>query len=399
MIFKNKKVLQVGLGILGGGVGTANYLIKKGAILTITDLKTKKDLKNSIKKIKVPRLRSGQAKKVAYRLGKHDEKDFRQADIIVFNQSVPFGSRWVKFAQKLKKPIESDLTIFSGFLKGNKGEYIGITGTRGKTTTSHWLSHFLPEATLGGNMPAKGLAYLATLKKKLYVLELSSFQLEYANEKTLPPKIAIITNLYIDHLNYHGTLKKYFRAKYKIFANQTKNDYLILNRDNKNTKSILKAKPKSKIYFFALSPLSLKVDVIFAEEDRVVFQKNGQRKFICKLKKDFTGHLRSNLLPAMLAAYLYGENWETICRKIKGLPQVPFRQEIIIKRPNLTVINDSAATSPEATMAAIERFRSQDTPRPLGRGVSKLILICGGTDKQLDFRGLVKQIIKNIEPD
>ena len=208
----------------------------------------------------------------------------------------------------------------------------------------------------------------------------------------------IITNLYIDHLNYHGTLKKYFRAKYKIFANQTKNDYLILNRDNKNTKSILKAKPKSKIYFFALSPLSLKVDGIFAEEDRVVFQKNGQRKFICKLKKDFTGHLRSNLLPAMLAAYLYGENWETICRKIKGLPQVPFRQEIIIKRPNLTVINDSAATSPEATIAVIERFKSQDTSRPLGRGVSKLILICGGTDKQLDFRDLAKQIIKNIEP-
>src|SRR3972149_8991482 len=116
------------------------------------DLKNKKDLHRSIKKIK--------SKKITYRLGRHDEKDFKKADIIVFTKSVPFGSHWVKFAIKLQKPIESDLTIFSDSLKRNKGEYIGITGTRGKTTTSNWLAHFLPEATMGGNMPEKGLLCL-----------------------------------------------------------------------------------------------------------------------------------------------------------------------------------------------------------------------------------------------
>src|SRR3972149_4440086 len=153
MNFKHKKVLLVGLGILGGGVGTANLLLKAGAILTITDLKTKKELQNSIRKIK--------SSKVTYRLGIHDEKDFIENDIIVFNQSVPHKSPWVKFAEKLKKPIESDLTIFSDSLKKNRGQYIGITGTRGKTTTSNWIAHFLPNATMGGNMPEKGLAYLA----------------------------------------------------------------------------------------------------------------------------------------------------------------------------------------------------------------------------------------------
>lgn len=406
MFFKNKKVLLVGLGILGGGVGTANYLIESGADLTITDLKNKKDLHRSIKKIK--------SKKITYRLGRHDEKDFKKADIIVFNQSVPFGSHWVKFAIKLQKPIESDLTIFSDSLKRNKGEYIGITGTRGKTTTSNWLAHFLPEATMGGNMPEKGLLCLdrgpsSTCRGRssvpqLFVLELSSFQLEYSNPKTLAPKIAIITNLYVDHVNYHGTLKKYFEAKFKIFKNQTKNDYLILNRDNKNTSLILKEKPKAKIYFFSLSSLPKNQNGLFATDDQIIFQEDGKQKLICELKKDFSGHLRSNLLPAMLGAHLEEgsrtsriprspTSWESICKRIHGLPEVPMRQEIILKNKNVTVINDSAATSPEATIAAIERFAKGE---PFGK---PLILICGGTDKQLEFKDLAKKINKYIKPE
>lgn len=385
MLFKNKKVLLVGLGILGGGVGTANYLIKEGAHLTITDLKTAKELEKSIKKIKTT------GYEVNYHLGKHDEKDFNWADIVVFNQSVPFNSHWVKFAKKLKKPIESDLTIFSESLKQNNGEYIGITGTRGKTTTSNWLNHFLPEATMGGNMPEKGLSYLATLRNKLFVLELSSFQLEYSNSKTLPPHIAIITNLYVDHINYHGSLQKYFEAKFKIFKNQNQEDFLIINRDNKNTPLILKAKSKSKIYFFSLSPLSDNEDGIFTDKDEIFFQENREKKLICKLKKDFSGHLRSNLLPAMLGSYLQGKTWKEICGKIGGLPQVPFRQEIILKNKSLTIVNDSAATSPEATIAAIDRFSIPQN--------QSLILICGGTDKQLDFKDLAKKIKENILRD
>ena len=394
-MFKNKKVLLVGLGILGGGVGTANYLLKEGADLAITDLKTALELNKSIKKIKE------RGHKVTYRLGKHDEKDFKWADIIVFNQSVPFESRWVKFAKQLKKPIESDLTIFSRSLKENKGEYISLTGTRGKTTTTNWLAHFLPEATMGGNMPDIGLAYLASLKKKLYVLELSSFQLEYSNRDTLAPKIAIITNIYVDHLNYHGTLQKYFAAKFKIFKNQNEKDFLIINRDNKNTPSILKAKPKAKIYFFSLSPLGKKEDGIFTDPSttlgasNIIFQENGKQELITKLKKDFSSHQKSNLLPAMLTAHLHGKTWKEICSKIDGLPQIPFRQEIILKNKNLTVVNDSAATSPEATLAAIDKFKTTRLPARQ----ENLILISGGTDKQLDLKNLAKEIKKYIKPE
>jgi UDP-N-acetylmuramoylalanine--D-glutamate ligase len=398
MIFKNKKVLLVGLGILGGGVGTANLLLKEGALLAITDLKSKLELKNSISKIKA----SG--KKINYTLGRHDEKDFKRADVIVFNQSVPYSSRWVQYTKKLNKPIESDLTIFSHKIKNNNATFIGITGTRGKTTTSHWLSHFLPKATMGGNMPNKGLSYLATLKKKLYVLELSSFQLEYSNSHTMPPKIAIVTNLYIDHLNYHGSLKKYFEAKFNLFKYQTKNDFLIINRDNKYTSLILKQKPKSKIYFFSLSPLSKNQEGIFGHKDEIFFQESGKKIFICKTIKEFSGHRLSNLLPAMLAAYLYQKNsgvgphdafrgptpqvWKNVCSMISGIPEVPLRQELILETKNLKVINDGAATSPEAAIAAIERFNED----------KNFVLITGGTDKQLDFKDLAKKIKQTLSP-
>ena len=188
MLFKNKKILLVGLGVLGGGAATANFLLREGARLTITDLKSKNDLAKSLKKIK-------DIKKVKLVLGRHEEKDFHNNEIIVFNQSVPFESPWVKLAQKLKKPIESDLTLFSRLAREYQADYIGITGTRGKTTVSHWLHHFLPQSALGGNIPNKGLSQIISPKNKLYALELSSFQLEFANASTLPPKIAIITNL------------------------------------------------------------------------------------------------------------------------------------------------------------------------------------------------------------
>jgi UDP-N-acetylmuramoylalanine--D-glutamate ligase len=377
-LFSNKKVLLVGLGVLGGGLATAKYLLKKGARLTVTDLKTPDELKKPIEKIG--------KKRAVWRLGRHDEKDFKESDIIVFNQSVPFGSKWVKLARTLEKPIESDLTLFSREIKQNKGRYIGITGTRGKTTTSHWLAHFLPSAALGGNQPERGLLYLAGLKKKLYVLELSSFQLEYSNKESVPPKIAVITNLYVDHLNYHGSLKSYFKAKFKIFQNQTGKDFLILNGDNKYTCLVLREKPKSKIYLFSLSPLEKKIDGIFMDKEKIIFQEGGRRKFICEIRKDFSLHQRSNLLPAMLAAYLEERDWKKICARIGGLPEIPFRQEIILKRKGLVVVNDSAGTSPEAAMAAIDRFGKD------------MVLITGGTDKRLEFKALARKIRGSLKP-
>ena len=140
--FRDKRVLIFGLGLLGGGVATANWLIKQGAKLTITDLKTEEGLAPSLKKIKG---------KVVLMLGGHDGVDVRQYDIIVLNPGVSVNHSLIQYAIKLGKPVVNEATIF---YNNWPGKIIGITGTRGKTTTAHWTAHLMGDrAVLAGNSP------------------------------------------------------------------------------------------------------------------------------------------------------------------------------------------------------------------------------------------------------
>ncbi|MEW5907940.1 MAG: UDP-N-acetylmuramoyl-L-alanine--D-glutamate ligase [Patescibacteria group bacterium] len=381
MNLKKRKVLLVGLGILGGSLAIADFLLKKGAKLIITDLKNRKDLRESLKKLR--------DKRIKFILGKHRAIDFKNNDIIVFNPAVSISSPWVKLAKKYKKLIENDLSLF---LKDKKTEYIAVTGTRGKTTVAHWINHFLPNSFLGGNIPEKGLLKIANKKAKLFVLELSSFQLEFMKKELQPPKVAIITNLYNDHLNRYGNFKNYLNQKAKIFLNQTKDDFLILNADNKYTSRFLKKKPKSKVYYFSLKKLLRGKNGLFITGSRIYFQENAHISAIADKRaiSDWADFQKANLLAALLAAYLFARDWKNLVKKIKTLPPVPFRQEIILRKKNLIIINDTAATSPDATLAALEKFKKYK---------KRLILIIGGTDKKLEFKALADKIKKYIKPE
>lgn len=451
-LIKNKKILLVGLGRLGGGVSTAKFLVENGAKLTVTDLNSKNELKNSLAKLKKYKINphtifgkdydvskslkpkptsslNGRDNKasskngagVKYTLGEHKEEDFLNNDIIVFNQAVSVYNKWVQFARKNKKQIETDLSLMLKILNVEKPqtEYIAITGTRGKTTTTTWTHHFLKPAFIGGNIPelaplkvldkilvslakakatrgqqapvdAKALAARQGEKNISLVLEIPSYQLEYfeLNKKLKAPKVAVITNLYIDHLNRHGDMKNYALAKSRIFSNQTKKDFLILNFDIDNG-LFLKQKPKGKVFYVSLKPLPADKNGLYFYGDGIYFQKDKVNDFIAPAQSAgwrISQHQKYNLLMALLAAYLYkGEGWGKLVDKIETLPEVKFRQEIILKNKKLTVINDSAATSPEATIAAIERFKSK-----------RFVLITGGTNKQLDFKDLAKEINKNV---
>jgi UDP-N-acetylmuramoylalanine--D-glutamate ligase len=389
MNFKNKKVLLAGLGILGGGEATAKFLAENGAKLTITDLKEEKFLKKSAGKLK----KYG----IKFVLGEHREKDFKENEIIVFNQAVSASSKWVKFARKNKKQIETDLTLFLKILndKSPEAEYVAVTGTRGKTTTTSWIHHFLKPAIIGGNIPEASppVIFKKFFKSKnnALILEIPSAQLEYFEmaKNFKPPKIAVITNLYIDHLNRHGSMDNYALAKSRIFSNQTKNDFLILNYDNKNKKYFLKQKPKAGIFYVSLYKLPKGKNGLYFDKDKIFFQGKKEKKFVAKIEK-FSPHRKYNLLSALLTGYLYGKKWEEMADKVLSLPSVKFRQQIIFKNKKIAIINDSAATSPEATIAALENF---------GKGKDKLILITGGTDKNLEFKELVVKIKKYIKKE
>ena len=173
-LIKGKKILLVGLGRLGGGVATAKFLVENGAKLTVTDLNTAEELKGSLAKLKRyfppchPELVSGSNKLNAFRsrnefgmtegllsrhcsnkikfvLGEHREEDFLNNDIIIFNQAVSVYNKWVQFARKNKKQIETDLSLMLKILSKERPqmEYIAVTGTRGKTTVTTWAHHFL----------------------------------------------------------------------------------------------------------------------------------------------------------------------------------------------------------------------------------------------------------------
>jgi len=460
-LFKGKKVLIFGLGLLGGGIEAAKWFYKNGAKLIITDKKTKKDLLPSIKRLKKI--------KAKYILGEHRFEDIDSSDIIYFNPGVSYKSEWANYAREKGKEVVNDCYLF---FKYAKGDIIAITGTRGKTTTTTWIYELLkrvyniypntrlnelPESSdriestritrsngnetfgqdsgnlfgphsgsdikfgpdsvnkfgphsgrdilLGGNQPERSLFKILdkTKENTVSVLELSSFQLEFyptADERGFikAPKIAIITNIYNDHLNRYSCFEEYASVKARIFLNQTKDDFLVLNLDNEWTKFFLKLKPESQVYFVSLKKKPPKGIYVKDEKVFIKDEKEYQIFPIKKFKEIYGEHNLYNLLFALLTLYLYlkSKNVKNPQNKIKKLKNFifslktpKFRQEIIYQDKNLMIVNDSASTSPDATINAIERFKKY----------KNLILITGGTDKNLDFKDLAKKIKKEIKPE
>ncbi len=368
MQIKGKKVLLMGLGILGGGVATAEWLLEQGAALTITDMKDAEALKVSLEKL------DKHKKNIKFVLGEHREEDFLNNEIIVVNPDVPIDNKFVKFAKENGKVIENELSLF--YKLCNTINTVGITGTRGKTTTVNWTAHLL-EAPIVGNSPDNPfLGDRVSQNLERLVLEIPSFQLELVGEYTdsldykLSPHVAVITNLYRDHINRHKTMEGYALAKANIFKYQDENDYLILNKDNEWTDFFLQQKPKSKV-------------ILFSKEDNFDFLDKDN--FVAKWGE----HNLANLVVAIRVAKIFGIADDKIKERIETLPQIKFRQEKVFDNGEIEIYNDTSATSPEATIAAVERFKVSEN----------LILISGGTDKELEFDGFAKEIRNMIKPE
>lgn len=392
MNFKNKKILVVGLGTLGGGVATVRWLLAHGAQVTVTDLRTRELLKDSVKAIGL------RGRKIRFVFGRHEKEDFVSHDGVVVNPAVRIrGNAFLARAKKKGIPIINDLGIF---LNEVKNPVIAVTGTRGKTTTTNWIAHFLSGKYTGvkasGNSSRDALLELLPRiekKKKIpAILELSSFQLECAENTKRTPDIAIITNLFRDHLNRHGSMREYARAKANIFKYQTSRQILILNKDNAWTAYFLKTRPKSRIYFISKEGQNMRNGLSVSSRG-VFFFERGKKKMVFSPSIVDTIHRRGdhnmyNFLCAALAAYHAGITWKDIATRAENLPAIQYRQEIVFKKNGITVVNDTTATSPEGAIAAINRFGSFQT-----------IFITGGTDKNLEYKEWAKHVKKNIPPE
>jgi UDP-N-acetylmuramoylalanine--D-glutamate ligase len=387
-IFGGKKVLVFGLGLLGGGVSAANWLLKHGARACVTDLKTKKQLAPSLKKIK------GRA---VFSLGGHKLQDIRKSDIMVVNPDVSFRNQFVEAAQRYKVQLENEATIFYRLWPK---KLVGVTGTRGKTTVANWINHFLNKqmrSVVTGNSYSTPL--LSVLdnsgKHDIAVTELSSFLLEFFAlpwKARAKPHVAVITNIYQDHLNRYHSLSDYAKAKSNLFQYQTDRDYLVLNRDNAWTPFMLRQKPKGRVWLFSnKSALHIGKNGVWHKKGAIYFRKGDimeKALSIGNFAAEYGEHNLENLLASSLSAHLAGVQWRDIQKRIKTLPSIPFRQEIIFKNKRLLVVNDTTATSPEGALAALKRF-----------GSSSCVLIAGGTDKKLDFKQWGKEAPKYIKAE
>ena len=222
----------------------------------VTDLKTKNQLQPSLNKLSA----SG-GRNIKYVLGRHRLSDFKGKDMIIKAAGVPLDSPYLKEAIKNKIPVEMDASLFA---KLSEAKIIGVTGTRGKSTTTRIIYNVLKESGrrvfLGGNI--KGLATLPLLKAvnppasggDIVVMELDSWQLQGFGDAKISPHISVFTNFMNDHMNYYkNNMKRYFKDKANIFKHQNKNDFLIMGKKaQKAVKIFFGKKIKSKIIIATL---------------------------------------------------------------------------------------------------------------------------------------------------
>ena len=357
----------MGLGISGGGVGAAEFFAKAGARVLVTDLKTRGKLRESLGRLKGLSIR--------YVLGRHRKEDFENADLIIKNPGVPNESKFLALAKKSGVPIETDVGIFFDLCPA---PVVGVTGTKGKSTTAFLIHQILKRkyknAVLGGNIGKSVLEVLPKIKKGgpasptsqggPVILELSSFQLEALTEKKLSPHIAVITNIFPDHLNRYSSFAQYAKAKTNIFRFQKPEDFLIIPEDNRLLEKLTKNARSKKIYFSKIVAKSI--------------------PFLS------LAHNAANLAAAIEIAKLFKISRKEIFFMIPRLKLLPHRLEKVGEIGGVAYINDSGATNPGAGIEAIKAARS------LFKN-GRLILIAGGEDKNLDYSVFAGEILKNAD--
>jgi UDP-N-acetylmuramoylalanine--D-glutamate ligase len=358
----------MGLGVHGGGIGVARFLAKHGARVTVTDLKGADDLADSLAALAdLP---------ITYVLGEHRAADFAQADLIVRNPAVPREHELLQEAQARGVPVEMEIGLF---FKYCPAPITGITGTKGKTTTALLTGAIYkamdPRAVVAGNLRVSALELLDQIDASTpVVLELSSWQCEGLEAIRQSPQWACITNLHVDHMNRYKDMAEYAAAKALIFSYQQPGDVVVLNADQAQGRAWGAQAPGRVIWFSRAQRL----DGVYAAGDEIVRQ-SGQQLDVIAQRGDLPlpgDHNLENALAAVALGLDAGASAEQIRTALRGFRGIPHHMEFVRELNGVRWINDSAATAPAATIAALKATGEN------------IVWLGGGTDKKLDFEAL-----------
>jgi UDP-N-acetylmuramoylalanine--D-glutamate ligase len=367
MELKGKKVLVVGLG--KSGLAAALFLRRRGAQVTVSDLRSAQALGKEIPSL----LEAG----IAVEAGGHGLLTFRRQDLIVVSPGVPLNTPELVQVRNLGLPVIGELELAARFLKG---DVLAITGSNGKTTTTTLSGQIFSAGGLktlvAGNI---GLPVIEVVDQSAAdawsVLEVSSFQLE--TTQSFHPRVAVILNITPDHLDRHGTFENYVAMKEKIFANQTADDYLILNGDDPVAQQAA-SRARAQVLWFSRSKIVR--SGAFLLNGLVMFRASEYASPIpvvpladIPLKGE---HNIENVLAAVCAACVAKIPAEVIGRTVASFHAVEHRLEFVASVHGVDYYNDSKATNVDATAKAIASFPGS------------IHLILGGKDKNSDYTQL-----------
>ena len=372
MDLRHKKVLVVGLGKTGEAL--AHFLLGRGAQVKISEKKSSQELGDQI--------RIWREKGVDIESGGHTLASFLAADIIIPSPGVP---PLEESAAALKKgiPVLSEIELAFRFLKGR---IIGITGTNGKSTTATLLHKIMIEAGLpaylAGNIGTPLISFVdGSREDDIYVTEISSFQLEYVEKLRVP--VSLFLNLSRNHLDWHHTFDGYFGTKKRLVTAQRKGDVAILNRDDPAVWG-LKDEGSFEVHGFSRKRKVRRGS--FLDNGWIVLRDDTEERLMSVSEISLPGgHNQENVMAAAAAARLFRIPLPGMRASIKSFQGLEHRLEKVMTLRGVDFVNDSKATTVDATLRALDSF---------GR---KIVLILGGRDKGADFTLLRKPVKAKVK--
>jgi UDP-N-acetylmuramoylalanine--D-glutamate ligase len=296
---------------------------------------------------------------------------------------VDIESDFLKNSRQKGTEVISEIELAS---RVNSASLIGITGTNGKSTCTSLIDEILTEGgkntQAGGNLGTPFISLVDQGPTEYRVLEISSFQMEATY--SFHPKIAVILNITPDHLDRHESFKQYIGLKEKVYANQTKNDSLILNYDDSNTRSLGKNCPAKQIFFSLENELECGVYVNKGKIFARINEFEGEVFALSSLSRGLRWQIE-NVLPAVAVALLLKISLESIKKVLGSFIGLEHRLEWVCSQDGVDFINDSKGTNVGSAYKSLNTF---DRP---------IILIAGGKDKNADFSSLKKIMKKKVK--
>ena len=368
MELRGKRVVIMGLGLNGSGIASARYAAQQGAQVRVTDLHSAEVL--------APSIASLEGLPIEYILGQHREEDFQWAEIVLRVPGVKRTSPYLRIAREHGAQIEQEIALF---FQACPGRIIGVTGTRGKTTTTTLLYELLKATgqpvVLGGNVSGvETLSLLPTITPQTQVvLELSSWQLEALEPHKMSPSAAVLTNISPDHLDSYDSMEDYAAAKANIFRHQRPGDLAVFNYDNEWTRRMGEAAPAEQTWFASLARGGS-----FPRDypDRLA-------PFVFRETPLHGAHNLENILLATTMARLLEIDDATIARVVRAFRGVPQRLEEIAQINGVSYINDTTSTTPVAGQTALRAFEGP------------IVLVAGGTTKHLPLADWPAEIVRH----